>query len=371
MRKVTTASTSSLKEFQKESFNLANQVGTTAQELQQSTADWLRLGESFEEAKKSAQDANVLLNVSEFEDINSATESLTAMSQAYQELDKIEIIDKLNNIGNKFNIATNDLAESLQRSAATLKVTGNTIDEAIALTVAGNSILQDPLSVGAGLKTISLRIQGTEAAKQELEELGEETENVIHTTAKLQETIKECTAVASNGFKGVDILDNNGNFLSTYEILSKIAEVYQEIIETDKQNQTNRASLLVETLAGKNRANIAAGILQSPELLKQVYEEVKESSGSAQKELNSYLDSISGKLTTLKNTWQELWFNFIDSSTVKGVVDVLNDLAKIVEKLTTFAKPMGTISALIGGMVSVFGHGKYYKLYNASFYKTT
>ena len=81
-----------------------------------------------------------------------------------------------------------------------------------------NSILQDPLSVGSGLKTISLRIQGTEAAKQELEELGEETENVIHTTAKLQETIKECTAVASNGFKGVDILDNNGNFLSTYEI---------------------------------------------------------------------------------------------------------------------------------------------------------
>lgn len=249
MRKVTTASTSSLKEFQKESFNLANQVGTTAQELQQSTADWLRLGESFEEAKKSAQDANVLLNVSEFEDINSATESLTAMSQAYQELDKIEIIDKLNNIGNKFNIATNDLAESLQRSAATLKVTGNTIDEAIALTVAGNSILQDPLSVGAGLKTISLRIQGTEAAKQELEELGEETENVIHTTAKLQETIKECTAVASNGFKGVDILDDNGNFLSTYEILSRIAAVYQEIVETDKQAGTNRAALLVESLA--------------------------------------------------------------------------------------------------------------------------
>lgn len=112
-----------------------------------------------------------------------------------------------------------------------------------------NSILQDPLSVGAGLKTISLRIQGTEAAKQELEELGEETENVIHTTAKLQETIKECTAVASNGFKGVDILDNNGNFLSTYEILSRIAEVYQEIVETDKQAGTNRAALLVESLA--------------------------------------------------------------------------------------------------------------------------
>lgn len=99
MRKVTDASTSSLKKFQKESFQLANQVGTTAEQLQQSTADWLRLGESFDEAKKSAQDANILLNVSEFENIGSATESLVAMSQAYQDLDKMDIVDKLNNVG--------------------------------------------------------------------------------------------------------------------------------------------------------------------------------------------------------------------------------------------------------------------------------
>lgn len=64
------------------------------------------------------------------------------------------------NSKNKFSISTNELAESLQRSAATLKVAGNDINEAIALTVAGNDILRDPLSTGAGLKTISLRIQG-------------------------------------------------------------------------------------------------------------------------------------------------------------------------------------------------------------------
>ena len=137
MRKVTDASTSSLNEFQKESFKLADQVGTTAQNLQQSTADWLRLGESFEEAKKSAQDTTVLLNISEFEDIDSATDSLVAMSQAFKDLDKMEIIDKLNNVGNNFSISTNELAESLQRSVATLKVAGDDLDEAIALTVAG------------------------------------------------------------------------------------------------------------------------------------------------------------------------------------------------------------------------------------------
>lgn len=137
MRKVTDTTVSSLKEFQKESFEIADQVGTTAEQLQQSTADWLRLGESFEQAKESAKDSTILLNVSEFDDIDSATESLVAMSQAYQDLDKMEIIDKLNNVGNNFSIATDELAESLQRSVATLKVTGNDINEAIALTVAG------------------------------------------------------------------------------------------------------------------------------------------------------------------------------------------------------------------------------------------
>lgn len=77
----------------------------------------------------------------------------------------------------------------------------------------------------------------TEAARQELEELGEETENVVHTTSKLQETIKECTAVAANGFKGFDILDDNGNYKSTYEIkVSPYRETYMLQINSIDNN---------------------------------------------------------------------------------------------------------------------------------------
>ena len=99
MRKVTDASTTSLRNFQKASFDIADQVGTTGEQLQQSTADWLRLGESFDDAIESAKQANILMNVSEFTSIDDATTSLVAMSQAYQELSKGEIVDKLNNVG--------------------------------------------------------------------------------------------------------------------------------------------------------------------------------------------------------------------------------------------------------------------------------
>ena len=99
MRKVSNETISTLKEFQQASFDIADSVGATAGVIQNSTADWMRLGESLEEASKSAEVSNILLNVSEFEDISSATDALVSMSQAYQDLDKIDIVDKMNNIG--------------------------------------------------------------------------------------------------------------------------------------------------------------------------------------------------------------------------------------------------------------------------------
>ena len=59
------------------------------------------------------------------------------MSQAYQDVEKMDIIDKLANIGNNYAITTSGLSESLQKSAATLSVAGDSLDEAIALTAAG------------------------------------------------------------------------------------------------------------------------------------------------------------------------------------------------------------------------------------------
>lgn len=124
MAKVSDEPLSRLKEFQTESYDIANQAGTTGLVIQQSTADWMRLGETLDDAKESAKDASVLLNVSEFESIDEATESLVAMSQAYDNLGKMDIIDKLNNVGNNFSISTDGLATALQLSASSLKTAG-------------------------------------------------------------------------------------------------------------------------------------------------------------------------------------------------------------------------------------------------------
>lgn len=99
MRKVSDESLQSLKNYQNTTFDVADAVGTTAKQIQTSTADYMRLGESLDEAAESAKTANVLLNVSEFDNIEDATKSLVAMGQAYKDLDKMTIVDKLNEVG--------------------------------------------------------------------------------------------------------------------------------------------------------------------------------------------------------------------------------------------------------------------------------
>lgn len=99
MRKVSDESLQSLKKYQSTTFDTADAVGTTAKQIQESTADYMRLGESLDEAAESAKTANILLNVSEFDNIEDATKSLVSMGQAYKDLDKLTIVDKLNEVG--------------------------------------------------------------------------------------------------------------------------------------------------------------------------------------------------------------------------------------------------------------------------------
>lgn len=250
VRKVSTEPLSELKEWQKGTFDQADKFGTTAQQIQESTASWLRLGKSFTEAQEAAGASNWLLNVSEFENIDEATTALMSITQAFNDLDYETVIDKLNNVGDHFSSATDQLASGLQNSAAVLKVQGNDIDKSLALLTAGNDITQDMSKTSAGIRTISLRIAGTEEAKNEIADMGEDIDDfVVRTRSKTDKIVRDYTAVASNNYKGVSVLDDNGNLRDTYDILLDIADVYKEIQTTDKKAGTNRAQGLVETLA--------------------------------------------------------------------------------------------------------------------------
>lgn len=148
MMKVSDETRTSLERYQKTTFETAEAIGTSALQIQNSTADFMRLGETLDQAAESAKSANVLMNVSEFQSIDEATKSLIAMGAAYNDLSKMNIIDKLNEVGNNYAISTSEAATALQSSASALKTAGNDMDEALALITAGNAVVQDANKVG-------------------------------------------------------------------------------------------------------------------------------------------------------------------------------------------------------------------------------
>ena len=188
----------------------------------------------------------------------------------------------------------------------------------------------------------------TKAAKEELEELGEDVDDfVITTSSKLNDQVKWLTKVT--GKNGISLLDDNGNYRSTYEILQDIADVWEQIAEEDLETGQNRQNALLELLAGKNRSNILASILQSPDVLREAYEtSAFESDNSAQEELDKYLESIEGKIQLFKNEVQEFWYGLISSDTVKGVVDGATAIMDVLGKITGSLGEVGTAVAAVG-----------------------
>lgn len=340
LKKVTDATDATYANFLQNMSKTGAVVGSTVSELTQSAADWGRLGYSIEEAGRLAENTMILMNVSEFDNVTDATDTLISAIQAFRKEGtdvgtfSMDIIDQFNTIGNSYAISTSDLAESLTRSSAALVAANNSLEQSVALTTAGNTISQNPEAVGNALKTVSMRIRGV---KTELEAAGEETDGMVTNTAKLQEKIMALTNIDGKG--GINILTDSGEFKSTYDILLGISKVWKDM------DDVSQAALL-ELVAGKNRASIVAGIFQNGDILEDAYRDALGSDGSAQKELDTYLNSIQGKLDQLSNSTQTMWMNIMNS-------DIVGVFIEATTAVVNFANKVGSLPAAFGGLMGL------------------
>ena len=333
LKKVTNETEEAYERFLNTASETANKVGSTIKDLVNSTADWARIGYNMEEAAALAESTAVLLNVSEFQSIDDATSALTSTLQAfgYTANQSMHVVDILNEVGNNFAISSDGIATALQDSASSLMAANNSYEEAVALIASANRVVQDPNSVGAALRTISLRLRGTSV--EELSELGEDTSGAIESISKLQSKIQ--------ALSGVNILTDTGAYKSTYEILLEISRVFEDMSDMDQ-------AALLEILAGKTRSNTAAAILSNTEDLEAAFKSATEAEGSALRENEKYLDSIQGRIDLFNNALQTMWNNALDIDIVKGIVNLGTELIKIVDTLGLIPSALIVIGALKG-----------------------
>lgn len=143
---------------------------------------------------------------------------------------------------------------------------------------------------------------------------------------------------------GVKVETDDGQLRSTYDILKDIGEVWERL-------DTKQQALLAEEIAGKNRANVFASLMQNAEQLENAYDTLKDSAGSATKEQEAYMDSLSGKINALKESLTTISMQMMNSDFLKGLIDSMTTGVNAVSGfIDTFGAMPSTITAVVGAL---------------------
>lgn len=337
LKKVTDETDATYDRFLDNAVSRAKQVGASLNDVVTATADFARLGYNISEASDIADAALIYKNVGDgIESISQASESIISTMQAFGiETSKVmSIVDKFNAVGNNFAISSTGIGEALQKSAAAMNAAGNSLDETIALITAANTIVQNPESVGTTLKTVSMFLR---AAKTEAEEAGESTDGMANSVSELREEILDLTG------QRVDIQIDDNTFKSTYQILKELSEVWGSLTDISQAN-------ILELIGGKRNSNVVSALMENFKIAEDALATSLNAAGSAVAENEKYLDSIEGKISQFKASWQALSATIVNGDLVKGFVDIgrgiIDAINWVIESVGSLGITLGSIPAL-------------------------
>lgn len=216
------------------------------------------------------------------------------------------------------------------------------------LIAAANTIVQDPDKVGTTLKTVSMYLR---AAKTEAEDAGESTDGMANSVSELR---KEILALTGNR---VDIQIDESTFKSTYQILKELSVVWGDLSDISQAN-------ILELVGGKRNSNVVAAMLENFSVAEAALKSSADSAGSAMAENEKYLESIEGKISKFKATFEDFSNSLINSGFVKFIVDAGSTILDI---LTKILDGLGTVPTLVGAITAVMafkkvGRGKMFPL---------
>lgn len=338
LKKVTDETGSKYDNFLTSSIGKAKELGASITDYINATADFARLGYNIDSSAKLAESAILYKQVADdINNIEDASSSLISTMKAFNisANQSQTIVDKFNEVSNKFSISSGGIGTALQKSASSLSSANNTLSESLGLIVAGNDVVQDPDIVGNGIKTIALRLR---AASTELEEAGLDTDGVAKSVSDLRQELK--------ALSGVDIMIDDNTFKSTYQIFQEMSKVWSGLSDITKASITDLA-------AGKHQANLFDSIMNNFADAKKTVETANNSAGSASKEHAKVLESLAGKVEILKSTYESLSKSIINDGFVKSLIDDATQLLNLITKLNDNLGTFGTISTGVIG-VTVF-----------------
>ena len=145
LRKVTSGTKQEYEAFLQTASKTGERLGSTISAVTEATATFAKLGFSMQQASEMAESAIVYKNVGDnIASTEDAADSIISTLKGFgmEASESMAIVDKFNEVGNRFAITSQGIGEALRLSASALNEGKNSLDESIALITAANEVVR-------------------------------------------------------------------------------------------------------------------------------------------------------------------------------------------------------------------------------------
>ena len=356
LKKTTSMSSTELNNFYYSANDVAKQMGVTTKSIIEQASAWSRLGySSNEQATEMAKLSSKFASISPGMDTDQAQEGMVSIMKAWQinpeDVEK-EILDPINQLGNKFAESNDDIVEGMKRSAAALAAVGTDYKDAYSLFTGVQEVLQNSEVAGRALRSISMRIRGyDENSEDGFEQTDDELKNITGDLIDLTKTAQHA--------QGVSIFKEGSTteFKSLVDYFGEIHDIWNEMSQKQQNDFLQKAF-------GKTQAQSGAALIQNYDAVKEALAEIDKSAGSADKEMSTVEQTLSYKINALKETWVGCAQQILDRGDLGIAISGLNGVSKVI---TGLIDNVGLLKTAAMGVAAAFsfknvGRDKMYSL---------
>ena len=333
-RKVTGASASDMEKMRAAAYKAAQNYGQSPSDFLAGAATMARAGYGA----ASGQMAELATKTQLVGDMtaDAASKFLIAVDAAYHYQGSItqltKVLDGINEVDNNFATSITKISEGMTLVASLASSAHVPIEELTAALGTMTAVTQrSGTETARGLRQIFLNIMGDTTT--EVEEGVKVTEEEMSAMTKaLQKYAPEVVKAAKA----------TGKLINPMEAIGALAKQYREGFLTEQD-----LFKITEGIGGKRYYNVFTALIQNYDMYEGMLTKVKNSAGSADKEVSAMMDSWSKKLEKLKSTWTELVNNTISENFIKGLLDAGTGALKFAGNLENLAMMAGSAYAAI------------------------
>lgn len=158
LRRVTDETDAGYQRFLEDANQLARQMKTTTASLVEMSYQWSKLGFAMDEALELSKASTIFMRVADVGQDQALSNLVTSLKAFRLEASQtMDVVDKLDKLNNEYAVSASGLGQGLERSASAMAMTGNSLEETLAMLTGAGEITQNLENTGNALRVISLR----------------------------------------------------------------------------------------------------------------------------------------------------------------------------------------------------------------------